>query len=40
MERDNSVLKKLICHEQVFDEEAIVNMNRREDSSISGILFF
>lgn len=37
---DNSVLKKLICHEQVFDEEAIVNMNRREDSSISSILFF
>lgn len=37
---DNSVFKKLICHEQVFDEEAIVNMNRREDSSISSILFF
>lgn len=34
---DNTVFKKLKCHEQVFDEEAIgiisKHMNRREDSS-------
>lgn len=36
---DNSVFKKLICHEQVFDEEAIVNKNRREESSISSIFY-